>query len=540
MRTYEELKDLGTEELQRIEGIFGNKSSFLKLKKEEKTSLMQDYMYLYCKTLPQYDPKKDRRMFTEIKINRGLEKTFQKIARAGYDGRGVKEELQSSLIVEYAAGVSLYGQKDVRGRIEKYQNDIMFNLDKVQAQRAAEQKKIQDRAEAQRRRDEESLRLGEERRLERERQRALRAANKPKPVKEDLQPQAEINTQEQPKNEIKAKPKKARQIPKLDLTVKSPKMVNTSYALGLSIKQMKAQIKEMEQANKSLFSNSRKYESIIGNANALTQLTEDYKRLEETDLTPAKRKQFAEKLIKNCDKMLEISGRYKNHKMDQGKLDDLGLETNKMDKNSRNRLTALVTFEDIVEKIKKTANSNRIYAEIDIKNQKSQQEEYDKISARINEYDKQAENADDIQKITLNEAAERIERVMKDNLTNHMDGSLKFNGKHQKQLEYCVAAVMLNDLIQTKEGMAIKKIAPNDPMQYKSFIRSVADSISFKRALPEGLNNPKSLSEFLSDKNAALDMGKAYMKDMEAEIKTSHNITDRTQTEHKPEAQKVL
>ena len=72
MRTYEELKDLGTEELQRIEGIFGNKSSFLKLKKEEKTSLMQDYMYLYCKTLPQYDPKKDRRMFTEIKINRGL------------------------------------------------------------------------------------------------------------------------------------------------------------------------------------------------------------------------------------------------------------------------------------------------------------------------------------------------------------------------------------------------------------------------------------------------------------------------------------
>ncbi len=540
MRTYEELKDLGTEELQRIEGIFGNKSSFLKLKKEEKTSLMQDYMYLYCKTLPQYDLKKDRRMFTEIKINRGLEKTFQKIARAGYDGRGVKEELQSSLIVEYAAGVSLYGQKDVRGRIEKYQNDIMFNLDKVQAQRAAEQKKIQDRAEAQRRRDEESLRLGEERRLERERQRALRAANKPKPVKEDLQPQAEINTQEQPKNEIKAKPKKARQIPKLDLNVNKKKLINTSRELDASLNQMKAQIKEMEQANKSLFSNSRKYESIIGNANALTQLTEDYKRLEETDLTPAKRKQFAEKLIKNCDKMLEISGRYKNHKMDQGKLDDLGLETNKMDKNSRNRLTALVTFEDIVEKIKKTANSNRIYAEIDIKNQKSQQEEYDKISARINEYDKQAENADDIHKITLNEAAERIERVMKDNLTNHMDGSLKFNGKHQKQLEYCVAAVMLNDLINTKEGMALKKIAPNDPMQYKSFIRSVADSSSFKRALPEGLNNPKSLSEFLSDKNAALDMGKAYMKDMEAEIKTSHNITNRTQTEHKPEAQKVL
>ena len=56
--------------------------------------------------------------------------------------------------------------------------------------------------------------------------------------------------------------------------------------------------------------------------------------------------------------------------------------------------------------------------------------------------------------------------------------------------------------------------------------------------MPEGLNNPKSLSEFLSDKNAALDMGKA--KDMEAEIKTSHNITNRTQTEHKPKAQKVL
>ena len=37
MRTYEELKDLGTEELQRIEGIFGNRSSYLKLKKEEKT-----------------------------------------------------------------------------------------------------------------------------------------------------------------------------------------------------------------------------------------------------------------------------------------------------------------------------------------------------------------------------------------------------------------------------------------------------------------------------------------------------------------------
>ena len=540
MRTYEELKDLGTEELQRIEGIFGNKSSFLKLKKEEKTSLMQDYMYLYCKTLPQYDPKKDRRMFTEIKINSGLEKTFQKIARAGYDGRGVKEELQSSLIVEYAAGVSLYGQKDVRGRIEKYHNDIMLNLDKVQAQRAAEQKKIQDRAEAQRRRDEESLRLGEERRLERERQRSLRAANKPKPVKEDLQPQAEINTQEQPKNEIKAKPKKARQIPKLDLNVKKTKLFNTSHELDVSLNQMKAQIKDMEQANKSLFSNSRKYESIIGNANALTQLTEDYKRLEETDLTPAKRKQFAEKLIKNCDKMLEISDRYKNHKVKQGKLDDLWLETNKMDKNSRNRLTALVTFEDIVEKIKKTANSNRINAEIDIKNQKSQQEEYDKISARINEYDKQAENADDIQKVTLNEAAERIERVMKDNLTNYLNGSAKFNGKHQKQLEYCVAAVMVNDLINTKEGMALKKIAPNDPMQYKSFIRSVADSISFKRALPEGLNNPKSLSEFLSDKNAALDMGKAYMKDMEAEIKTSHNITNRTQTEHKPEAQKVL
>ena len=66
------MKSLKTWAQRRIEGIFGNKSSFLKLKKEEKTSLMQDYMYLYCKTLPQYDPKKDRRMFTEIKINRGL------------------------------------------------------------------------------------------------------------------------------------------------------------------------------------------------------------------------------------------------------------------------------------------------------------------------------------------------------------------------------------------------------------------------------------------------------------------------------------
>ena len=251
------------------------------------------------------------------------------------------------------------------------------------------------------------------------------------------------------------------------------KLFNTSHELDVSLNQLKAQIKDMEQANKSLFSNSRKYESIIGNANALTQLTEDYKRLEETDLTPAKRKQFAEKLIKNCDKMLEISDRYKNHKVKQGKLDDLWFETNKMDKNSRNRLTALVTFEDIVEKIKKTANSNRINAEIDIKNQKSQQEEYDKISARINEYDKQAENADDIQKVTLNEAAERIERVMKDNLTNYLNGSAKFNGKHQKQLEYCVAAVMVNDLINTKEGMALKKIAPNDPICVYSVVSAL-------------------------------------------------------------------
>ena len=540
MRTYEELKDLGTEELQRIEGIFGNRSKFLKLKKEEKTGLMQDYMYLYCKTLPQYDTKKDRRMYTEIKINSGLEKTFQKIARAGYDGKGVKEELQSSLIVEYAAGVSLYGKKDVSGRIEKYHNDIMFNFDKVQAQRAAEQKKIQDRAEAQRKRDEESLRLGEERKHERERQRALQAASKTKPVKEDLKPQTEMNTQAQPKNEIKAKPKKARQLPKIDFNVKKKKLFNTSRELDVSLDQMKEQIKDMEQANKGLFSNSRKFDNIIGNANALVQLTEDYKRLEKADLSPAKRKQFAEKLIKNCDKMREISDRYKNHKMDQGKLDEFGLETNKMDKSSRNRLTALVTFDDIVDRLKKIANSNRITAELDIKDQKSQQEEYDKISARVNEYDKQAENADDIQKVTLNEATERIERVMKDNMTNYQDGSIKFNGIDQKKLEYCVAAVMLNDLIETKEGMALKKIAPNDPMQYKSFIRSVADSISFKRALPEGLNNPKSLSRFLSDKNASLDMGKAYMKDMEAEIKTSHNITNRTQTEHKPEVKKIL
>lgn len=502
MRPYEELKNLGEEELKRIEGIFDDKSKYRLLKNEEKTSLMQDYMYLYCKTLPQFDPKMDRRMYGEIKINKGLEKTFGKIAKISYDGKGIKEELQSDLIVEYAAGVSLNGKKDVRERIERYHNDIMFSFDKARERRAAEQKK-------------------------------------PVPVpKEKTQASPAAKTPTAPAVQEPQKPVKKR--PKLDIPKVPKKLVNTSYELGNEIDQMKAQLTEMEQANKSLFSSSRKYEVAIKNAGALIQLTEKYKKLEASELTPEQRKSIADQLLKNCERMQETAAQYYDRKKAQGKLDDLYYKTDKMDKDSQNRVEALVRFDKIIDKLKRTAKRNKLEAEHDIKKAKSQKEEYDKINSRLDEYEAQANAVDGVRKTALNEAVSRIEQVMNDGMTNYQNGSEDFGGRQHKQMEYCAAAVMVNELMHNEEGAALKKIAPTDPVQYKSFIRGITDSKSFKRALPESLNDPKGLSAFLADKNAALDMGKTYMKDMQAEIKASHSNTARSSAAPRHEAGRIL
>lgn len=185
MREYEQLSKLGQEEMHRIEGLFADPDGFRRMPANEKTSLMQDYMYLYGKTHPGHTADNDRRMFSEIRSNRGLEGTFGRLIKAMPSGKGVIDELRTDLMVEYAMGRNLLGKKDVADRISKYNSRLdrgERGENEIYAEREVEKEKVRRREEQQRQRNEQAMRMADDKielindRLEFEQEKADRIA----------------------------------------------------------------------------------------------------------------------------------------------------------------------------------------------------------------------------------------------------------------------------------------------------------------------------------------------------------------------------
>ncbi|WP_028509359.1 hypothetical protein [Ruminococcus sp. NK3A76] len=153
MRQYEQLNRLGQEEIARIEGIFNDQRAFRRMPENERISLMKDYMYLSAKNHPGHTDDNDRRIFSEIRSNAGIEKTFGKLLKASPSGKGIIDELKTDLLVEYAAGRNLLGKKDVADRLANYERFLdrgQRGLDELYAQRQEQEKNRLAREQRQR------------------------------------------------------------------------------------------------------------------------------------------------------------------------------------------------------------------------------------------------------------------------------------------------------------------------------------------------------------------------------------------------------
>ncbi len=189
MREHEKLKDLGQDELKRIEGIFSDPKQFKALSDKDKAGYMLDYLYIKGKSQPGYTEDKNKRMYFELKSNRSIEDLFTKLAGKTNKGQALLTEAGSGLMVEYGLGVTLNGKKEVGERIGKYKAALdskslngPVGIDAAREYREGLEREKRQKLERQAKAKEERERKVAQMTAERAKQKDTAQKNKPSPA----------------------------------------------------------------------------------------------------------------------------------------------------------------------------------------------------------------------------------------------------------------------------------------------------------------------------------------------------------------------